>query len=88
MVRTNLGPIRIDVNAAWDLASHDISIANYWLGAQRFRVGRGGTWINAGIEDAVFATLRYPDGVLVNLHASWLNPRKSRDITVVGDRGC
>jgi predicted dehydrogenase len=31
MVRTNLGPVRADVNAAWDLASHDISIANYWL---------------------------------------------------------
>ena len=45
----------------------------------------GGSWINAGVEDAVFATLRYPDDVLVNLHASWLNPRKARDITVVGD---
>ena len=31
MTRTNLGPVRTDVNAAWDLASHDISIANYWL---------------------------------------------------------
>jgi predicted dehydrogenase len=30
MVRTNLGPIRVDVNAAWDLAAHDLSIANYW----------------------------------------------------------
>jgi predicted dehydrogenase len=29
--------------------------------------------------------LRYPDDVLVNLHVSWLNPRKSRDITVVGE---
>src|SRR5439155_12957767 len=33
MVRTNLGPVRLDVNAAWDLAAHDISIANYWLDA-------------------------------------------------------
>ena len=46
----------------------------------------GGAWINPGIEDAVFATLRYPNDVLVNLHASWLNPRKARDITVVGER--
>ena len=87
MVRTNLGPIRMDVNAAWDLASHDISIVNYWLGANALHVSAyGGTWINAGIEDAVFATLRYPNNVLVNLHASWLNPRKARDITVVGDQ--
>lgn len=87
MVRTNLGPIRMDVNAAWDLASHDVSIANYWLGGEPATVSAvGGSWINRGIEDAVFATLRYPNDVLVNLHVSWLNPRKSRDITVVGDR--
>jgi predicted dehydrogenase len=87
MVRTNLGPIRADVNAAWDLAAHDVSIANYWLNAEPLSVSAiGGTWINQGIEDAVFATVRYPQGVLVNLHASWLNPRKVRHITVVGER--
>jgi len=87
MVRTNLGPIRLDVNAAWDLAAHDLSIVNYWLEAEPLSVSAiGGTWINDGIEDAVFATLTYPQGVLVNLHASWLNARKARDITVVGER--
>lgn len=87
MVRTNLGPIRVDVNAGWDLASHDISIANYWLGCQPLTASAvGGSWINEGIEDAMFATLRYPGDILVNLHSSWLNPRKSRDITIVGDR--
>jgi predicted dehydrogenase len=88
MVRTNLGPIRLDVSASWDLMSHDISIGNYWLGAEPESASAvGGTWINAGTEDAVFATLRYPGGVLLNVHASWLNPRKARDITVVGDKG-
>ena len=87
MVRTNLGPIRTDVNAAWDLASHDISIVNYWLGAEpKSASALGGSWINEGIEDVVFATLRYPGEVLVNLHVSWLNPRKARDITVVGEK--
>lgn len=87
MVRTNLGPIRMDVNAAWDLASHDISIANYWLGMKPVGASAvGGTWINAGIEDAVFATIRYPYDVLVNLHVSWLNPRKAREITVAGEK--
>ena len=87
MVRTNLGPIRVDVNASWDLASHDISIANYWMDAEPVSASAiGGSWINEGIEDAVFATLRYPNDVLLTLHSSWLNPRKSRDITVVGDQ--
>ena len=87
MNRTNLGPIRVDVNAAWDLAAHDIALASDWLGSWPQSVSAmGGAWINPGIADAVFATMRYPDEVLVNLHASWLNPRKSRDITVVGDK--
>ncbi|MBL9037208.1 MAG: Gfo/Idh/MocA family oxidoreductase [Archangium sp.] len=87
MVRTNLGPIRHDVNASWDLASHDISIVDYWLGARAQAASAvGGAYINPGVEDVVFATLKYPNSVLVNLHASWLNPRKNRDITVVGDK--
>jgi predicted dehydrogenase len=88
MVRTNLGPIRLDVGAGWDLMSHDLSIANYWLGTEPESASAvGGTWINPGAEDAVFATLRYPGSVLLNVHASWLNPRKARDITVVGEKG-
>ena len=87
MVRNNLGPIREDANAAWDLAAHDVSIANYWLRAEPLAVSAvGGRWINPAVEDAVFVTMRYPDNVLVNLHASWLSPRKVRDITVVGSR--
>jgi predicted dehydrogenase len=88
MVRTNLGPIRMDVNAAWDLAAHDVSIANYWLDAvPSHAAAQGGCWINPGIEDAVFATLWYPGEVIAHLQVSWLSPRKVRDITVVGEEG-
>lgn len=85
MVRTNLGPVREDVNAAWDLASHDISIANYWLDSPPHTVSAaGGSWINDGIEDVVFATLEYQDHVLVHIEASWLHPTKRRLVSVVG----
>lgn len=85
MIRTNLGPVRYDVNAAWDLAAHDISIANYWLSASPRRVSAlGGSWVNEGIEDSVFLTLQYPDSVLVHIEASWMNPSKRRLISVVG----
>ncbi len=87
MVRTNLGPIRVDVNAAWDLAAHDVSMANYWLETEPETVSAtAGSWINPRIEDAVFATLAYPGDVLVHLHTSWLSPRKIREFTLVGDR--
>ncbi len=87
MERTNLGPIRLDVNAAWDLAAHDISIVDYWLGTGPITASAvGAAYINPAVQDVVFATLKYPNDVLVNLKASWLNPRKGRDITVVGDK--
>jgi predicted dehydrogenase len=86
MTRTNLGPVRIDVNAAWDLASHDVSIANSWLGgAPRSVNATGGSWLNEHIEDVVVATLKYPGNVLVHIEASWLNPQKRRLIAVVGE---
>lgn len=85
MTRTNLGPVRGDVNAAWDLASHDISIANYWLGQTPSMVtAKGGSWLNEGVEDVVFATLTYPGDVLVHIEASWLNPRKRRLVAAIG----
>jgi predicted dehydrogenase len=87
MLRTNLGPVRTDVHAGWDLASHDVSIANFWLGSSPTAVScRGGSWLNPGIDDAIFATLEYPGGILVHVHASWLHPRKSRDLVVVGSK--
>jgi predicted dehydrogenase len=85
--RTNLGPFRRDVNALWDLASHDLSIFDYWLGAEPESVAaHGSCFLTPGIEDVVFASLQYPNGVLAAVHASWLNPLKVREITVVGER--
>jgi len=85
--RTNLGPVRYDANALWDLASHDISIFSYWLGAHPQSVSaRGGCYLNKGIEDVAYATFEYHNGSIAHVHASWLNPKKVREITVVGER--
>jgi predicted dehydrogenase len=84
--RTNLGPFRTDTNAIWDLGAHDISILNYWLDAEPVSVtARGESYLNQGVEDVVVASFTYPNRVLANIHASWLNPRKVREITVVGE---
>ena len=40
--RTNLGPIRADVNAVLDLASHDVSIYNHLLGGPPLEVSAVG----------------------------------------------
>ena len=84
-VRTNLGPIRNDVNAAYDLAAHDISIFNWLLDGEPEDVSAtGAAFLQQGIEDVVFIALRYPGQVIANVHASWLNPKKTRQLTVVG----
>ena len=85
--RTNLGPIRTDVNVLWDLAAHDISIMCKIFEAKPvFVSAKGKTFLNKDIEDVVFAIYHLDDGTLVNMHSSWLNPRKVRQITVVGNR--
>jgi len=85
--RTNLGPVRTDVNALWDLASHDVSIMTCLLGEPPADVSaRGHAWLNKDVEDAVFATFSFKSGVLAHVNVSWLNPRKVRRITIVGDR--
>lgn len=86
-VRTNLGPIREDINAAYDLASHDISIFNFLFDASPVSVSAcGRAYLKPGIEDVVFITLNYPNDVIVLVEASWLNPKKVRQITLVGDK--
>jgi predicted dehydrogenase len=86
-VRTNLGPFRSDVNAAWDLASHDIYIFSALLGAQPMEVSAvGSSYLRQPVEDIVFITLRYPEEVIGHIHVSWLDPRKVRHITVVGEK--
>ena len=86
MVRTNLGRFQADANVAWDLAAHDVSIANYWLGSTPSTVSAVGlSLVNPGVEDVAFITFRYPEGELVNSHVSWLHPLKTREATIVGE---
>lgn len=85
--RTNLGPFRYDVNAMWDLAPHDISIFNYLFGGCPVNVSaRGQKCLGPSLDDLAFVTLEYPRHLLVHIHVSWLDPRKVRQITVVGDK--
>ena len=86
LVRTNLGPIRQDVGAIYDLASHDISICNFLLETQPSEVAcNAAFYLQRDREDVAFLTLYYPNQVVANIHVSWLDPRKVRQVTVVGN---
>jgi predicted dehydrogenase len=84
-IRTNLGPIRQDCNAAFDLATHDVSIFNWIMSAAPSEVSAtGASFLRPGVEDVVSISLKYPGDVFATIQASWLNPKKVRQITVVG----
>ncbi len=86
--RLNLGQVRSDVNAWWNLAPHDVSILMYFMnGELPVSVSAVGvSYIQPGIEDVVFATLKWASGVTGHIHVSWLDPGKIRKMTLVGSR--
>jgi len=85
--RVNLGRVQSDVNALWSIAPHDISIALYLLNQMPEAVScQGASCLNGQVEDVIFLTLHFPGNVLCHVHASWLDPSKTREMTVVGSR--
>ena len=83
--RVNLGIVRQDENAWWSLAPHDISVICYLFGSEPVSVAaHGQCYLQKGIEDVVFATIKFADGKMANIHCSWLDPHKIRKMTVVG----
>lgn len=86
--RLNLGRIRSDVDALWNLAPHDISIIQYWLDnpIPSSVVRRGVGYIQDSVDDVVFLNIMYHKKVMANIHVSWLDPHKVRTMVVVGNK--
>lgn len=86
--RLNFGKVRADENALWSLAPHDISLALAIAGERPEEVSaRGEAFLREGVEDVVFGYLHFKSGLVAHLHVSWLDPHKSRKLTVVGSEG-
>ena len=85
--RVNLGQIRDDVNAMWNLAPHDISILLFLFDELPGAVtATGKAFVRPEQEDVVFVYIEFPSGAVAHLHVSWLDPSKVRRVTVVGER--
>jgi predicted dehydrogenase len=85
--RVNLGVIRQDENALLSFAPHDLSVILYLLEEQPVVVSaHGESYIQKGIEDVAFLSLRFSDGKMANIHLSWLDPHKLRRVTIVGSK--
>jgi len=85
--RLNLGLFQKDINVAWDLAPHDISIIQHIIGEQPVSVNCIGTaHVTPGIEDVTTMCLNFRRQQTAIIHSSWLDPRKVREMTIVGSR--
>jgi len=85
--RLNLGLFKQDINVAWDLAPHDISIILHVMGESPLVVNcQGNAHINPDVEDVTNLSLTFRNKRFATVQSSWLEPRKVRQMTFVGTR--
>lgn len=85
--RVNLGKVRSDVNVMWNLAPHDVSVLLYLLSKKPIKVAaRGFSYIQENIEDVVYLNIGFENNINAQIHLSWLDPNKRREITIVGSK--
>lgn len=85
--RLNLGLFQKDINVTWDLAPHDLSIILYIIGEAPLSVNCcGKAHVSRGVEDVTSTCLVFRKDRIATIHNSWLDPRKVREMTIVGSR--
>jgi predicted dehydrogenase len=85
--RLSLGLFQKDANVAWDLAPHDISIILYILQELPYSINcRGAAHVTRGVEDVTSMTLHFARERSAIIHSSWHDPRKIREMTIVGSK--
>jgi predicted dehydrogenase len=85
--RLNLGLFQKDINVAWDLAPHDLSIILALIGEMPQTVNcRGSAHVTPGIEDVTTMCLGFSKQRSATIQSSWLDPRKVREMTIVGSK--
>lgn len=86
-VRINLGLFQRDVNVVWNLAPHDLSIADYLVGRLPKSVAAfGSVHTDNGHEDVAYLNLDFGAGLIANFHVNWLSPVKIRYTMLGGSR--
>jgi len=83
----NLGLFQTDINVAWDLAPHDISIILNIMHEDPVSVNcQGKAHVHPKIEDVTNMTINFPNGGFATIQSSWLDPNKVREMTFVGSK--
>src|SRR5229473_1518012 len=84
--RVNLGLFQHDVNVAWDLAPHDLSIMDHVIRAKpEAVVATGGRHLN-GLADLAYITVYFPGNLFAHINVNWLSPVKVRKTLIGGEK--
>ncbi|MEU5852281.1 Gfo/Idh/MocA family oxidoreductase [Saccharopolyspora shandongensis] len=83
-------PARIsDVGVIYDLATHDIDLTSWVMGAAYGSVAAKVAYKSGRtVEDLVSVVAELVDGTVATHLVNWLSPMKERVVVVCGDRGC
>src|SRR5437667_5901097 len=85
--RRNLGLFQKYINVVWDLTPHDISIILHILDEFPTTLNcQGNAHITPGVEDVTNMSLFFSRKRFATIQSSWLEPRKIREMTIVGTR--
>ncbi len=85
--RTNFGKVRETKNVLWSFGPQDVALLLYLLDKEPVRISANGvSYLKPGIEDVVFLVIHFGDGTIAQIHVSWLNHLKERNLTVVGSK--
>ncbi len=83
----NLGLLQPDINVVWDLATHIISIINYVTNLKpKSLSANAGGYIRKNIPEISDIYMKFQKDISAYLTVSWLEPKKTRKITVVGSK--
>jgi predicted dehydrogenase len=82
--RVGLGPIRKDVSALWDLATHDIYLSRHFVGKKPISVNYQGVSHNGKVDDLCCINLKFPEEVMATIYVNWEHPIKERKFIVGG----
>ena len=85
--RLNFGKVRIEENALWSFAPHDIAVILRLFGELPIEATCvGGSYLTPNLADATVSGLHFRGGQRAHIFVSWLNPFKEQKLVVVGEK--
>ena len=83
--RLNFGKVRIEENALWSFAPHDVAVVLRLFGSLPIEVTSvGGSYLTPNLADTTVSCLHFHGGQRAHIFVSWLNPFKEQKLVVVG----